>query len=226
MPAPTFIEKATAATSSAATISLAYAGFTDIQAGDWLFAALLSYQEPGGSIGDITPDDPDWQEIGGGIAFRDSSLNNVGTFKVFRKVATGLETGNADFTRSGSNGGSNAFLGQMYQFRGTNIVLNATATNILGDGNATITWGNVTVVGLETTAIAFVGQITDDPGSPAGYTNDASDASGGVVLYLECNSEENTSGGIVTASGGSADGWATVHITIFNATGYSFIPDH
>ena len=226
MPAPTFIEKATAAVSTTANISMAYAGFTDIQAGDWLFAALLSYQEPGGSIGDITPDDPDWQEIGGGIGFRDSNPTNVGSFKVFRKIATGLESGSADFTRSGSNGGSNAFYGQMYQFRGTSLALIGSATNILGDGNATITWGNVTVVGPETTAIAFVGQITDDPGTPAGYNNDASDASGGVVLYLECNSEENTSGGIATASGVAADGWATVHVTIFNATGYSFIPDH
>lgn len=224
MPAPSYVAKSTLSVSTTDKCDIAY--IASVPAGDWLFALLLTYQEPGGSIGDITPDEPGWLEIGGGVGFRDNTPNNVGSLKLFRKIADGTETGSATFSRTGSTGGSNAFVGQMYQFTGTNIQLISSAFNILGDGAATIDWPAVSVIGTETTAIAFVGQMTDDPGTPAGYVNEASDSSGGIVAYLECNVEEDSSGGTASASNGSADGWATIHISIFNSAGYLFIPDH
>lgn len=221
---PTYVTKGTMATVTGATISVGY--IPAVPAGDWLYVAVLSYQEPGGSIGDIVADEPGWTEVAGGVGFRDSSLNNVGTFKVFRKIADGTETGSADFTRSGSNGGSNAFVGQMYQYTGVNIQQISAASNILGDGDGTISWGNVGVVGGETTAIAFVGQMTNNPGTPGGYVNNASDSSGGIVIYLEVSTDENSAGGSKTAGGGDSDGWATVHTTIFCPSGFVVIADH
>jgi hypothetical protein len=223
MAAPTFIGKATAASGTGADVNQGY-GSLSIQPGDILFILALSAQE-GGTIGDITCE-PEWSECGGGIGFRDDLLNNVGTIKAFYKIADGTESGTVTVSRTGSTGGLNQMYTQMYQFRGAVIQVHDFATNILGDGGALIEWENVNVVGLESTTIAFVGQLTEDPGLPTGYTFNAQDTSGGIVIYLECSSLENSPGGNVTGPDGGADGWATIHITIFNVGGYSFIPDH
>lgn len=210
--APTFIAKGSAANTTNASINQGYMG--SIVAGDLLVLVGLSYQEAGGSIGDINT--PTGWTPAGGQAFRNSTPINVGTFKAFTKIATGAEVGSVNITRTGSTGSTNIFYTQMYQFRGTNLEVEDFEMNILGDGAATLSWPAVFVGGNNRTLIALSGQIGTDPGSPAGYSNEATDTSGGVVVSLQCDVNENVSSdGSVTASGGEAAGWATIHISIF-----------
>lgn len=224
MAAPVFIAKSTAVSGTGAFVNQGY-GSLSIQPGDFLLIFACSNQE-GGSIGGITIADPDWIPCGGGIGFRDDSANNVGSIGAFYKIADGTESGSVQVDRAGDVGGLNQMYSQMYQFRGDLVSIHTFVTNILGDGDPTIVFGNVSVIGVESTTIALVAQITTDPGLPTGYDFNGSDNSGGVVIYLECSSLENSPGGSVTAADGSPDGWATIHITIFNISGSCFIPDH
>lgn len=211
--APLFIDKSTAASGNGATINQNYMG--TILAGDLLVVVGLSYQESGGVIGDVVVDTPGWSEAGG-QSFRNSTPINVGTFKAYTKIAVGGETGSITLSRTGSTGGSTIFYTQMYRFRGTNLQVEDFDWNILGDGNATVTYNAVTVGGAERTLIALCGQIGAQPSTASGYTNKATDESGGVVVDLRCDVKEDVaSDGSVTASGGNNAGWATIHISIF-----------
>lgn len=216
MSAPTFIAKATASSSNASPHSQAYMG--SINANDLLILAVFTNQV-GGTIGDIsTP--AGWTFVQGGIGYRNNSPADVGTFKVFSKLADGTETGSVSITISGSTGGGVIFFSQMYQFRGdSRTLVESAAVNILGDGNSTITFNAISVSGNERTLIAICGQNSGAPGVPTGYTNEAQDDTGGLA-FLHLDAKENVSSdGSVTATGGHSDGWATVHFSIFSPKG-------
>lgn len=214
--APLFVTGATAVSGTGSSIDQGYMG--SIVAGDILIIFAGSYQEMGGSIGDIdTPSG--WTPCGGGIGFRNSSLVNVGTAKAFYKIATGSEVGSVTITRTGSTGGSNAFSSQMYQFRGgSSGIVEDFSTNQLGDGNATVSWNAVAVGGAERTLIALCAQIGVTCDTPSGYTNEGDVAIGGAIA-LRCDVREDVSSdGSVTATGGDTAGWLSIHISIFSET--------
>ena len=222
MPAPAYAAKSTASTSNASPHSTNYMG--SISAGDFLLLVVFTNQEFGGTPGSIsTP--AGWSLVSGGVGYRDSSLNNVGSFSAFYKIADGTEVGSVAVTITGSTGGSNLFYSQMYRFTGTpGPVLESGASNILGDGNATITVPATSVGGNARTLIALIGQNTNAPGTTTGYTNRATDSSGGIVAHLHIDTRDDVgSDGLVTAASGHADGWATIHLSIFSPLGRSFI---
>lgn len=220
-----FIAKSTAFSNNDNAGGVNYMG--GILPGDLLLILALSVQE-GGVIGSIdTP--AGWDFVGGGVGFRDSGSNNVGTIRVFERVADGSESGFVSVTRSGTTGGpggSTPIYCQMYQYRGTRLVRSGVASNILGDGAATIEWNSVSSPG-GSTRIAMIGQLTTNPNTPSGYTNQASDSGSPLPVYLECNDISGVSGtsGTITATGGNANGWATVHINLFEAKGRNQILD-
>lgn len=219
-----FIAKSTLAAGNTSPHSQNYMG--SILANDLLILAVFTDQEFGGTPGSIsTP--AGWTLANGGVGYRDNVPTNIGSIAVFYKIADGTETGSVSITIGGSTGGSNVFISQMYQYRGdVGPILESSAANILGDGDTTIDVDAVGVGGNARTLIAIIGQRNSDPGTPTGYTNRAVDDSGGTI-FLQCDDKENVgSDGAVTATGGDAEGWATVHMSFFTPLGRSFIPQH
>lgn len=210
---PTFIAKSTTSTTNGSSVDQDYMG--SIQAGDRLYILAVSFQEEGGDVGDVSIASG-WTEVAGGIGFRNSALTNVGTGKLFSRVATGSEVGAVTVSRTGSTGSVNTLYTQMYQFRGVDMVSEAFATNILGDGNTTVTYDAVSVGGNHRTLIAFCGQIGPVPDAPSGYTNAATDDTGSGFLSLRCDVKEDVSSdGLITATGGNTSGWFSIHVSMY-----------
>lgn len=213
MNAPTFIAVGTRNETTSGSIAPAYPG--SIVLGDLLF--LLAVSTDLGSHGAIaTP--AGWTALVTTATLRDSSPADVGVMALFFKVAAGTESGSQTVTRTGTTGPGTAFAGQIYQFRGREYDSNEQTNQ--QNSAATITWNAVFFSGARRTLLAFVGQADNtSAGTPAGYTNAAG---GGTNVYVGLNYQEDvTSDGAVTASGGTTSGWCTVHLSIFNPSGYS-----
>ena len=221
MAAPIFISKGTYDFSDTGTINPTYPA--GIQSGDILFILAFSQQE-GVTIGSITTPSDFTNLSGGGIS--NSNPDPIGGFQVFYKIATGSEAGTVSVSRTGSTGGSTLFIAQIYQFRGTIIAIEPDYTPTVGS-SSTITWGTIALTGNERTLLAFCAQNDDSGvGAPSGgYIQEANDdvpsiPSGQLTLSVL---ENVSSDGAVTNGDGSAAGWGTLHVAIFNVKGRSFI---
>jgi hypothetical protein len=218
MAAPAYIAAGTKGSGTGSSINVTY---PTVSANDFLIIWAMSIG--GGTIATPTG----FTKIMNGI-LRTPPFTNVGVGYAFYKIASGSESGTIAVSRSGHSG-SNTFIGQMYQYRGTQYIGYESENHSPYGGNGdTITWDAVTVNGTERTLCALIANYdAGNPGSPSGYTNNQSDNTGGE--YLECNTKANVSSdGSVTATGGSSQGWLTTHITIYNgaapsSVGRSFI---
>jgi hypothetical protein len=219
MPAPVFVGVGSYNEASGSSVNIAYpAGIT---AGDIIFLAIANKQIfP--AVGGI--DAPvGWDVMAGGLGFRDGGAVVTGSMAVFKKVANGSESGNQTITRSGGTGVGTGIGGIMILIRGKVVEDFSTRQE---ESLATITWNAVTVGGNARTILAIVGQANglDVSGTPSGYTNASND---GSIVNLAVNYMEDVGAdGAITATDGSADGWATMHISIFNPSGSVYIPDH
>lgn len=216
MTIPEFIEKGTYNEGTGATATPAYPG--SIVAGDLLVMMAVSDQA-GGTVGNIsTP--AGWTFLKSQI-IRNGSFTIVGEARLFYKRATGAEAGTVNVTRSGSNGGSYYFGAQIYQVSSNNIAFDGSPISY-ADSTGTVTWSVAQVSANARTLLAFSAQLdVQNIGTPAGYTNDASD---GTQLNLNLHTLEDVDDGpLVTASNGHADGWATFHVAVFNVGARSFI---
>lgn len=216
MAAPSFIDVTTVAVNTGSSVTVNYSGLSSIQDGDILFLFAVNSQI-GVSVGSISAPG-DWVSIQNPAAFRNNVSQLNGTMAVYYKIANGTETGSVECNRTGDTGGD--FLACICQFRGIKVVLGNHSTN-QESSSATITWNEVTFSGAEGTAIGFGGELSDTMDTPSGYT--AAISSGSAAHISIDYKEDVVSVPSVTASGGSSDGWATVHLVIFNALGRSFI---
>ena len=143
--------------------------------------------------------------------------NGYGLINLYVKVATGSESGTEAVTRSNAGGGL-TFAAQVYSFRGDAFISIESKLTQKGASD-NITWPAITVSGTERVLGAFVVNINGlNPGTPATYTNRASDVLTDGT-YFELNTKDNVSSdGSVTATGGSLDEWGTFHHSIFNNT--------
>ena len=208
MAAPAYISKGTKGSGTGTSISFTYMG--SINANDMLFLLVLSVGN-----GSITVDSS-WTLERNGVINSPPDAN----VKVYRKLATGSESGTENVTRSGNSPTSQRFMAQVYQYRGNNyLTVESSSQPTIGGTSSTITWNSVTVGGTERTLAALCVNLNgSDPGTPTGYTNSATD-NDGAGYYLEANTLANvSSGSSVTATGGSSNGWTTVHISIYNNT--------
>jgi hypothetical protein len=142
--------------------------------------------------------------------------NGFGMINLYAKVSTGSESGSENLTRpTGSEG---TFAAQVYSFRGDAFITIESGRPAKGSSD-TITWGAVSVGGSERVLGAFVVNINGpNPGTPATYSNKASDVLTDGT-YFELNTKDNVSSdGSVTATGGSLDEWGTFHHSIYNNT--------
>lgn len=219
MPAPAFVEVTSVTADTDDSVGVAYSGLTEILVGDLLFLFVVNSQI-GGTVGTIsTPSG--WTSIHNPAAFRDGSNTLNGTMALFYRIADGTEAGSVDVSRTGSTGGMGQdFLACMAQFRGTRPIISTHQVN-QESAASTITWNAVSFSAGEATAIGFEGQLSGTADSPAGYTEAIS--SGNQAHISIDYKEDVASAPSVTASGGSSDGWATIHLVIFNALGRSFI---
>jgi len=207
MAAPTFQAKGTAANGTGSSIAPSYPA--SVNAYDILIMKVISY-----GIGTITPH-ASWSTFKTVyIPFVPASPTFV--VQTFWKVANGTETGSETVSRSGHTG-SGLFMAQMYHWRGTSF-LSIEDAQTTGGVVSTITWPALTINGSERTLAAMVVNYSgSNPGVPTGYSSDASDNASGT--YFELNTKSNVSSdGSVTDSSGSANGWATIHISFYNNT--------
>lgn len=205
MAAPTFQAKGTAASGTGSSISPSYMG--SISANDIIIMKVFSY-----GIGTITPH-ASWTPLNFVyLPFSPSPPTMVARW--YGKIATGSESGSESVSRSGHSG-AGLFFAQMYQFRGTaNLTIeDHDSTGGLG---STITFNATTVNSTERTLAAFVINYNgSDPGVPTGYSSSATDSVSGS--YFELNTKSNVSSdGSVTISGGSSNGWMTLHMSLYN----------
>lgn len=205
MSAPEFIAKGTKGSGTGGSVSFTYMG--SILSRDFLFLYVVSVGN-----GAITAD-ASWTQVAAGV-FPPSSP--AGGWKLYRKLADGSEAGTEAVTRSGHSG-SDLFIAQVYQVRSPFGIptLESSANLTTGSVSSTITWSATTVSGTERTLLAFVFNYNGaDPGTPSGYVNEATDNDSGS--YMELNVKENViSGGSVTATGGSSNGWTSIHVSIY-----------
>lgn len=171
---------------------------------------------------------------GGGLTINASWTNmgflrTYGAVRLFRKIATGSETGTENITRGTPSTPGATFAAQCFSFRGDAFISveNSAATKDVSD---TITWGAVSVGGTERTMAAFiVNRYGGNPGLPTGYTLQSDDQLTTDSTYFELSTKTNVSTGpAVTATGGSIDGWSAFHVSIYNntppvTTPYTFI---
>lgn len=221
MPAPAFVQVTSVSADTDDSVSVAYSGLTEILVGDLLFLFAVNSQI-GGTVGTIsTPSG--WTSIHNPAAFRDGSSTLNGTMALFYRIADGTEAGSVEVLRTGSTGGGGQdFLACMAQFRGTGTrpIISTHQVN-QESAVSTITWNAVSFSAGEATAIGFEGQLSGTADTPAGYTEAISS---GNQAHISIDYKEGVaSAPSVTASGGSSDGWATIHLVIFNALGRSFI---
>jgi len=135
---------------------------------------------------------------------------------LYSKLATGSETGTESVSRT--SGGVNTFAAQLYSYEG-DAYLSIESSSKNSNTSDTVTFSAVTVGGTERTLSAIVvnvfgGAVT----TPTGYTEHATDTLTDSTVF-ECNTKANVSSdGAVTATGGSASGWAAFHISLYNNT--------
>ena len=215
---PTYIGKGTIATGTGTSVMPALPA--SLVNNDYLFLCV-TLEGTGISIDAITG----W-DIYDSATFRDNSPTDVGVGAIYYREVDGTET---TPTVSVSGGTPTQLAAVIYQFRGDGIhlIVEAITTKADGDGGSTLTWDSVTVLGSSRTLVAILAQLdSNDPGTPTGYTNNASDTVDvmAIQVALECSSLEGVSvGSSVTATGGSSNGWITFHIVLFNTTGKVFI---
>ena len=206
MSAPQFIAKGTKGQGTGASVNFTYMG--GIQERDMLFLYVMSVGN-----GAITVD-ASWELVVNGVF---PPGPPTGTWRLYKKLATGAEAGAEAVTRAGHSG-TDLFLAQVYQMRSPVGVptVEATAYLTTGSTNATITWSAVTVSGTQRTLLAFAFNYNGAaPATPAGYTEQATDNDGSS--YLDLNVKENViSGGAVTAANGSANGWTSLHLSMYS----------
>lgn len=191
-----------------------------IVAGYLIFLFVANRQESA-SIGSINAP-AGWEVMHNNLAFRDAGTVLHGTVGLFYKKATGSESGFQTVTRTGGTGVGTAIGGQMFLVDGRAIE-NSSANH--EEAGGTINWDPVTISGFERTLLAFCAQATSDvSGTPATFTNADNN---GTIINLAMSYKENVSSdGAISASGGSADGWAAVQVSVFNPTARNYIPDH
>lgn len=211
MAAPSYIAKGTFAESTTNSVAATYMG--SINAGDIIYYMALNVQ---GTVGSIA--------TASGFTSISEEVFSWGTIKFMYKVASGSESGTISLTRSGSTGVGTYFAAQLYQVRGDPTYLTIEEADPNSGTSSTITWDTVTVGGAERTLLAFVTNYDDvsAPGTPSGYTSSASDNStlvSGMYLALKTKSSVSSDGS-VTASG-SANGWASLHVSIYNNIPFS-----
>lgn len=135
---------------------------------------------------------------------------------LYSKLATGSETGTEAITRTGTTG--NTWGAQVYSYDGDNYIsIESVAKN--SNSSDTVTWSAISVGGTERTLSAIVvNKYGFAVTTPSGYTQNATDTLNDDTEF-EINTKANVSSdGAVTATGGSADGWATFHVSIYNNT--------
>jgi hypothetical protein len=205
---PAYIDKGAFGATTGSSFNVSYPN--NIEESDILFLHVSSY-----GLGTITVD-ASWTSLG---SLAEPSGTPVFVSKLYWKLADGTETGPENVSRSG-HAGTDVFMGQIYQYRGdadwadVNISIEDSDN---GSGNsATITWQATSVAAGKRTLAAFVVNMGANPGSPASYSLSATD-NDGSNNYLELNTKEDVSSGAsVTATGGSATGWITWHVSIYN----------
>lgn len=145
-------------------------------------------------------------------------LRNYGGVRLFRKIATGSETGTENITRGTYTEGT-TFAAQCFSFRGDAFISVENFSSGTGISD-TITWPSVSVGGTERTMAAFiVNRYGGNPGLPTGYTLQSDDQLVNDSTYFELSTKTNVSTGpAVTATGGSIDGWSAIHVAIYNNT--------
>lgn len=210
MAAPAFIAKGTVDSDTTNSLTPTYMG--SINANDLIFLAVFDV-----GIGTISV--PSGFTLVKSTYYSDSPFNPSKRLSVYVKIATGSESGTITVSRS-SHASNDIFMAQFYQYRGTSY---CTVEDSQGQSGAvtTITWSAISVGGTERTLITFVGNYSgSNPGTPSGYTNSASDSfTTGSTSYLEANTFANVSSdGSVTGTNGSTNGWAAVHVGIYNYT--------
>ena len=225
MSAPAFISKGTLGEGNGSSISPSYPG--GIQAGDILFLLAANQQIGEMDAGTIaTP--AGWTALSESNPFP----NGEGGAKLFYKVAAGSESGSFSVTRTGATGNDTAFAAQVYQYRsgaggGAGLETNQ---GQYGTDDVTITWPTITIVGNSRTLLAFVvliGSVSGDPiDTPAGYSADAFDAVNPLsqrTLLQAFSLEDINSDGSVSVDSRANFGWFTIHASIFDVVGRSFI---
>lgn len=194
------------------TIDVAYPA--GIQAGDLLIIVATLIQT-GGSVGSITIIPSGWDSNNN--TFPDSTLVYAGNVNIYRKIATGSESGTIEL--EGTCNANYSVHAKMFAIRSSaGVSLEDVDVNTTGNGASTISWNATTVGGTHRTLLAFaVGNMGVVP-APSGYTSETND---GEIRFF--SKEDVSSDGSVTTSGGDSAGWATVHMSIL-APGYSATP--
>jgi hypothetical protein len=202
MAAPVYQAKGTLGETSTNTVSFTYPA---LAANDLLY--LMVYNQ---GYTTITPN-ASWT-----LQNTIRTSNGFGLINLYAKVATGSESGSENVTRA--VGSVDTFAAQVYSFRGDAFITIESKVSAKGASD-TITWNAISVSGTERVLGAFVVNINGpNPGTPATYTNRASDVLTDGT-YFELHTKDNVSSdGSVTATGGSLDEWGTFHHSIFNNT--------
>lgn len=201
---PTFIAKGTKAEGNGSSVAPTY--MAGINAYDLLFIQVINVQ---GTVGSVSCS----------ATLISEEVFAWGTTALFYQIATGSETGTLTVNRSGSSGGGGDFMmAQIYQYRGSGSAFSIEESDPNSALSSTITWDAVVVGSSLRTLAAFVADY-DGSGvtGPSGYTTSATDSSVGVSgMTLALFTKENVSSdGSVTGSG-SANGWGSWHISLYN----------
>lgn len=201
MAAPAFQAVGTIGETTTNTVSFTYPA---VAANDLLFLMVWD----NGQASSLTKD-ASWTLV------RFQKVDNIW---LFRKLATGSETGTENLTRVSPVTSGQKFAAQCYSFRGNDFITVESSVKRTGTGD-TITWDATTVSGTERTLAAFiVNRYGGDPGTPSGYTMNADDTLGDSTQF-ELSTKANVSSGTsVTATGGSTNFWITFHVSIYNNT--------
>jgi hypothetical protein len=218
MAAPGYIQKGSADFGDGLTINPLYP--VSIQEGDFIFLVAFS-QQLGATIGAINT--PAGFTPVGGAGMVNSLSQPLGGMSVFMKVADGTESGTLPVSRTGSTGPSTLFIAQMFAFRGGLLKIESVSNNT--GYSSTVTYNALVVNGNERTLIGFFAQNDDSGvGSPADYTAHTFAVPSIPTGEIGCFYKEDVDAApAATSIGGSTEGWATVHLALFNVRGRSFI---
>lgn len=205
MAAPTFKAKGTIGETTGNSVSFTY---PTVAANDLLFLVVLESELKAITV------NASWTLRG--KQYIPTGSPNYAAY-LYSKLATGSESGTEAVTRT-SITGDNTFAAQVYSYDGDNYVQ---VESFVKNSNTTdtVTYSAVTVGGTERTLAAFVINVFGaGVTTPSGYTESATDTLTDNTVF-ECNTKANVSSdGAVTGTGGSASGWATFHVSIYNNT--------
>lgn len=205
MAAPTFKAKGTIGETTGNSVSFTY---PTVAANDLLFLVILESELKAITV------NSSWTQRQ--KQYIPSGSPNYVAY-LYSKIATGSESGTEAVTRT-SVTGDNTFAAQVYSYDGDNyITVESSAKN--SNTTDTVTYSAVTVGGTERTLAAFVVNVFGaGVTTPSGYTESATDTLTDDTVF-ECNTKATVSSdGAVTGTGGSASGWATFHVAIYNNT--------